>query len=36
MAAEELSELLPGMFNRPGDTGLITFDEVVEFLEPQP
>ncbi len=36
MAKNELSELLPGMFDPQGDTGLITFDEVVEFLEPQP
>jgi len=33
MANEELSELLPGVFNPPGDTELVTFDEVVEFLE---
>ncbi len=36
MAKNELSELLPGMFDPQGDTGLITFDEVVEFLEPHP
>ena len=33
MANEELSALLPGVFNRPDDTELVTFDEVVEFLE---
>ena len=33
MANKELSALLPGVFNPLGDTGLITFDEVVEFLE---
>ena len=32
MANEELSKLLPGVFNPLGDTGLITFDEVVEFV----
>lgn len=36
MAKNELSELLPGVFNPLDDTGLITFDEVVEFLEPHP
>ena len=33
MAKEELSELLPSVFNPLDDTGLITFDEVVEFVE---
>jgi hypothetical protein len=32
MANKELSTLLPGVFNPLGDTELITFDEVVEFL----
>lgn len=32
MANEELSELLAGVFNPLGDTGGITFDEVVEFV----
>ena len=32
MADEELSELLPGVFNPQDDTGFITFNEVVEFL----
>lgn len=32
MAKKGLSELLPGVFNKPGDAGLITFDEVVEFV----
>lgn len=32
MANKELSELLAGVFNPLGDTGLITFDEVVEFV----
>ena len=32
MAKNELSELLPGMFNPLDDTGLITFDEVVECV----
>ena len=33
MANEELSELLAGVFNPLGDTGLVTFDEVVEFVK---
>ena len=33
MAKKELSELLPELFNRPGDTELITFDEVEEFVK---
>lgn len=33
MAKMELSELLPELFNRPGATGLITSDEVVEFVK---
>lgn len=32
MANKELSELLAGVFNPLGDTGLITFDEVVKFV----
>lgn len=32
MADDELSELLSGVFNPLGDTGLITFNEVVEFV----
>lgn len=32
MANKELSKLLPGVFNPLGDTGLVTFDEVVEFV----
>ncbi len=33
MANEELSKLLPGVFNPLGDTALTTFNEVVEFVE---
>lgn len=33
MAKKELSELLAGVFNPLGDAGLVTFDEVVEFVK---
>ena len=33
MAKKELSELLAGVFTPSGDTGGITFDEVVEFVK---
>jgi len=33
MAKMELSELLPELFNRPGATVFVTFDEVVEFVK---
>lgn len=33
MANKELSELLAGVFNPLGDTGLVTFDDVVEFVK---
>lgn len=33
MAKKELSELLAGVFNPLGDTGFVTFDEVVEFVK---
>ena len=32
MAKKELSELLAGVFNPLGDTGFVTFDDVVEFV----
>lgn len=33
MANDKLSELLAGVFNPLGDTGLITFDDVVKFVK---
>ena len=33
MAKKELPALLPDLFNRPDNTGIISFNEVMEFLE---